>query len=382
VPELDGIRGVAIAGVMALHFVGAITPTNAIERTASRLSTYGGWGVDLFFVLSGFLITGILIKTRDSPHYLRNFYVRRTLRIFPLYYAVLFVLLVGLPSKLVGWFDPEALDIRSVQRWIWPYLTNYYLSTQQTFSIPYISHFWSLAVEEHFYLVWPFLILLLQRRTAMRVCVALGLVSLVLRISFAAAAPDLLASYVATPCRLDALCVGSWFALRDHERERAAPGGTSLWLAALGAAIVAVSLSHVALPRFDALALSVRASLLALFFGVSIQMASSGTLPRFVLAGLNVKWLRQLGKYSYGLYVFHGMIAYGLKHRPAEAFLLHVVRVHAISSLLLITFGVTASILLAVASYELFEIRFLALKSFFENKQIAGRVSPSLAVST
>src|SRR4051812_15798005 len=85
VPELDGVRGVAILGVMVLHFVGGLTAHGPIERIAVKLSSYGVWGVDLFFVLSGFLITGILHEAKGAPHYFRNFYARRTLRIFPLY---------------------------------------------------------------------------------------------------------------------------------------------------------------------------------------------------------------------------------------------------------------------------------------------------------
>src|ERR1700759_2473726 len=86
---LDGVRGLAIAMVMAVHFVGDTIPTNTIERVAVRVSNYGLFGVDLFFVLSGFLITGILFDSKGSTGYFRKFYARRALRIFPLYYAVL-----------------------------------------------------------------------------------------------------------------------------------------------------------------------------------------------------------------------------------------------------------------------------------------------------
>src|SRR6476659_9050680 len=83
VPELDGVRGLAILGVMALHFFGEITPTTVGERAVVKLTGYGLWGVDLFFVLSGFLITGILLEAKGKPRYFQNFYIRRTLRIFP-----------------------------------------------------------------------------------------------------------------------------------------------------------------------------------------------------------------------------------------------------------------------------------------------------------
>src|SRR5438045_2849128 len=163
VPELDGVRGLAILGVMALHFVGTIAPTNVLERALAKAAGYGVWGVDLFFVLSGFLITGILYDSKASSRYLRDFYMRRALRIFPLYYGVLFVLFVLIPRDMLSRVDPQLGAARDLQVWVWPYLTNVYLGAGQTWSIPYISHFWSLAIEEHFYLVWPFVILLLSR---------------------------------------------------------------------------------------------------------------------------------------------------------------------------------------------------------------------------
>src|SRR5262245_18793747 len=93
-PELDGLRGVAIALVMMYH-VWLYQGASAVGRAVSRFAGIGWCGVDVFLAMSGFLITGILVDSLGSPHYLRNFFVRRSLRIFPLYYAVMTLLVVG-----------------------------------------------------------------------------------------------------------------------------------------------------------------------------------------------------------------------------------------------------------------------------------------------
>ena len=116
VPELDGIRGVAILAVIAVHFVATIfeQPQNLVERIAGKITGYGMWGVDLFFVLSGYLITGILWDSRPSPRYFKAFYMRRTLRIFPLYYGILLshvLLAISVPFLAIAavWYGGRAL---------------------------------------------------------------------------------------------------------------------------------------------------------------------------------------------------------------------------------------------------------------------------------
>lgn len=366
VPELDGIRGVAIGGVMALHFVGGLTATNAVERAAIKISSYGLWGVDLFFVLSGFLITGILVQTKGSPRYLRNFYVRRTLRIFPLYYGVLLLLFVLIPSEVLRSLDPQLIEMRRAQGWIWPYLTNVYLGPQTTFSIPYVSHFWTLAIEEHFYLVWPVLILVLSRTAAMRLCVAVGVGALGLRIGFSIAMPDALYADVLTPCRLDTLCAGSWFALAAGTKRAPAYASALRWLGVLAVAILAISAWHVMRQSEDAVMLPVRTTLLALFFGVFIYLVSQFPNLSAARAALRARWLRGLGKYSYGLYVYHGLVSYALVRFPPDRVLVDALNSHLAASVVQVTFGVAVSLALSVASYQWFEVRFLALKARFE----------------
>src|SRR5690242_3161095 len=143
---------------MAIHFLGDATPRSALQRLLVKASSYGVLGVDLFFVLSGFLITGLLLDAKGKPHYFRNFYARRTVRIFPLYYLVLFLLLVVLPAVIA--VPPALAHARREQAWLWTYTSNFYIASKASWALGYVSHFWSLAIEEHFYLLWPLVVFL------------------------------------------------------------------------------------------------------------------------------------------------------------------------------------------------------------------------------
>jgi peptidoglycan/LPS O-acetylase OafA/YrhL len=179
-PALDGVRGIAILWVV-MHNL-SVAEETLLPSLGGRLLVAGldgGWAaVTLFFALSGFLITGILLDGQKDPSYYRNFYVRRALRIFPLYYAVLFVAFFVLP--LWGTLPPRLAVDESHQLWLWLYLSNW--------AEPYgmggdaFPHFWSLAVEEQFYLLWPFLIRHRTPRAVVKLCLALAAAALVIRI--------------------------------------------------------------------------------------------------------------------------------------------------------------------------------------------------------
>ncbi len=374
VPELDGVRGAAIAMVMALHFVNnGVTPTNLLEQAAVKITNYGLWGVDLFFVLSGFLITGILIESKNARGYFRNFFVRRALRIFPLYYGVLLLLLVVASSTAIQALDPEFLQLRDLWPWLWPYLTNVYLGPQADFSIPYVSHFWSLAIEEHFYLAWPFLIWYLPHRSAMRACVILGLTALLLRIGFATFAPDQLYASVLTPCRIDALCAGAWFALAARDGSPLPVDRARLVAQASGVAVLLLSTWNITVESGAMVVLPLRTTALAVFFGAVIYGASYDGTRRYLRATLRLGWLRHLGKYSYGLYVFHGIVAYGMHRFAVSTYFDGITSVHTLDALMQISFGIATSYVLALLSFHLFESPFLSLKRFFEYKPGAAR---------
>ena len=204
VPALDGLRGLAILLVI---------PHNADTFSQSAtwlwpvaLLAHAGWiGVQLFFVLSGFLITRNLLARRGAGDYLRSFYVRRALRIFPLYFLTLFVGLVLLP-RLVE-FSPAALASLQNQVWLWTFLSNW--AQPLGHEVSGFSHFWSLAVEEQFYLVWPFVVLMAAGTRLFWICVIVAVLALASRMVMmgAGAKPEML--YMFTHCRMDALALGA-----------------------------------------------------------------------------------------------------------------------------------------------------------------------------
>ena len=172
------MRGLAIALVLAYHFVAFSEPASLVERALVQVCDFGAAGVDLFFLLSGFLITGILVETRGRSHFFRNFYTRRVLRIFPLYYGVLVAVFLIAP-RIPGLHSAQLDKMRQSQAWAWLYAMNIYLSTHGSWSHAYLDHFWSLSIEEHFYFFWPVVVWALggRPRRLMQASIAIALLS-------------------------------------------------------------------------------------------------------------------------------------------------------------------------------------------------------------
>ena len=369
------MRGLAILMVMAIHFVGNATPRTWGESVAVKLGSYGGLGVDLFFVLSGFLITGLLLDSKGDPSYFRNFYARRTLRIFPLYYAVLALLFLALP-RVVD-LPPPLEDARRHQVWLWTYTANFFIAAKASWALTYVSHFWSLAIEEHFYLVWPLVVFTVRRETLERICVGVIAVALALRIALSLGGVSPLSISVLTPCRLDALCVG---ALLAAVARRA--GGAELLIQRSGRAALALLGASVALSGWCAatqiglpLLNPIRGTVWALFFGALTLISLQAARRSLVARAFNSSWLRTFGKYSYGLYVYHGVLSHHMHELHAEDRLAALLGSHSLGIAAQAMIGVGISLLVSVLSYELFEKRFLALKRFFEGGPAAIRAA-------
>jgi len=303
VPALDGLRGVAVLLVLAFHFAHIDGEGGAVER-ALLGATRAGWaGVDLFFVLSGFLITGILLDARGGRGYFRAFYLRRVLRIFPLYYAYLAVLFFVLPA-----FFPLIDVRRETQGWLWTYLGNVLFAREGGFhASPFTGHFWSLAVEEQFYLLWPLLVWWLPRRRLAAVCLGLVAGAFALRFAIHRTTFNATAAYVLTPARMDALAVGALVAIALREPawwprvRRLAP-----WVLGLSAAAVAaVWVGQGGLFGGDPVVQVWAFGPLAAGFGAVLVLAVGAGSAAPLSRALGRPALRTAGKYSYGLYVLH-----------------------------------------------------------------------------
>jgi peptidoglycan/LPS O-acetylase OafA/YrhL len=386
IPALDAIRGLAILMVMVYHFfdVRDITHNESMAAPGQILWGQGSFGVDLFFVLSGYLITGILADTKSASRYFRNFYIRRSLRIFPLYWGVLFATFWLLP--LMG-FHPYS-DTAQHQAWLWLYGTNFFQALQDSWPLSGFNHFWSLAVEEHFYLVWPLVIFWCNRRSAMFVSLACIVGAIALRLGltlwggFAANAP---AVYALTPCRMDALALGALLALAVR-----GPGGVRAvlpWAYGAGAVGGVLLLANLALAKrlepwgpWMQGAVALRSTLYSLVFGAMLIWAVI-TAPGSVAGRFwSSRILRFFGKYSYALYVFHYMLRpLFLALFPLEQ-LTRVLGSATLGWLALVLLSSTGTIAVALLSWDLYEKHFLKLKDVLAGQQRAP--APALEPAT
>jgi peptidoglycan/LPS O-acetylase OafA/YrhL len=321
-PQLDGLRAVAVTFVMAFHFMPGV----------DRVAPLGSIGVRLFFVLSGFLITRILIASRERPvgEALRTFYVRRSLRIFPLFYLVLVL------AALIN-IGP----VRSTIGWHATYLTNIYLFDRGSWHGS-ISHLWSVAVEEQFYLLWPWLMLLLPERRLPVTITAMICVAPISRLLIGGQ----MNSVLPLSC-VDSLGAGALLALPQTARQMRRAGFL------LGVPLLAASLAlrfagYVSVPFEVALDLGV--SLTAAWIVGGAARGFEGPVGGFLTA----KPVVYLGTISYGLYLFHGFMPYVLG-RYVSSFIGMPVGTRFV----LLTAATFAA---AAVSWHVFESPFLRLK--------------------
>jgi peptidoglycan/LPS O-acetylase OafA/YrhL len=363
VPALDGLRGLAI--LLVIPHNGNLMPAGnlpGVAHIAKDLMLNGWTGVQLFFVLSGFLISGVLLDTQDSNSYYKSFFARRALRILPLYYGVLIVTFLVLAP--LGLLPAETLATQHNQTWLWTFLANW--SDPFGLEVKGFAHFWSLAVEEQFYLLWPFLVHRMRPQRVLTLCLGLCIAALAIRTLIRVKGWSDDFPYEFTICRMDALAMGAAAAalLRiPLWEQRIQRGLRYLPWAALLLLLVMVPLTHDyqrtgwATQTFGFTTLAAAFAMLVL--AASFMRASdSSWLARF----LSLAPLRAAGKYSYAMYVFHFPLHKLLGVRLAGATESLASSAAAIGYVIALA---GATFVIGWASYHLYEKHFLRLKRFF-----------------
>ena len=364
-PGLDGLRGIAILTVVAHNLQLLQDPEGSFGRAVEWGLDRGWIGVQLFFVLSGFLITGILLDSQKAPNYFKSFFARRALRIFPLYFLALAVLFLLLPA--LGAMPAALVATPSQQLPFWLYVSNW---TQPFgFNGGTVTHFWSLAVEEQFYLLWPFLLRNRSATATLRLSLAVAVASLLIRLVLLDLHVRPQAIYMFSVCRMDALALGGAMAaacripacaawLRAHFRAMA-------WGAA-GLGLLGAVVTH-GYPRLSALEESIGYTILSLALALLVGGAAVADIVGGggLFAALRNRGLRLVGKYSYAVYVFHRPVSDLLGARYLEG-LLPRPDVSVMSTLIYLAAALAVCLGLAALSYRFIERPFLKLKSRFK----------------
>jgi peptidoglycan/LPS O-acetylase OafA/YrhL len=336
-PQLDAVRGIAILLVMFVN-----TSEKYPQLHLQPIVGNGWMGVDLFFVLSGFLITGILLEARDAPHYFKNFYARRALRILPLYYAILLFMFVAVPFLRPS--EAHTVFAKSSPIWAYPVFLQNFLIAVPTMAAGPLGTTWSLAIEEQFYLVWPLVVrfcrpAILRRMTATMILCTAPFTYFLWKHG--------VLIYSNVFCRQVGLMAGALLALMLHS-SGLQPGKyvKPAWI--LFPVALAMAFGSEALgARWLAFTMVALAAAAFLLLALYSQQA-------WLQAGLRNRFLRYTGKISYGLYLLHKI--------PVDlAQTFHLERHPA----MLLPVAFAGSYALAALSWTLLERPFLRLKRFF-----------------
>lgn len=369
-PELDGIRGIAILLVLASHAAGMLGVLPHLQPHSKYVSIVAfvlvpGWcGVDLFFVLSGFLITSILLRTREKPRYFQSFYARRALRIFPIYYLVLLgsITLAHFVPAVQSYLPPPGIQ-REVYFFYLQNMPCFWVNRTAVATVWGI--YWSLAVEEQFYLVWPMLVRYLTRTVMLWICVIAFVLELPVRlvtmhfyfgVHFGA--------IMFTLNRADGLFVGAAIALYMDIKRRTVP---MRWIAAAGAVSTAIFLYVVAFHPHDLVGDGrlYTIGITAFALGGGALVALSQHHPARLQQWLTVPLLRSAGKYSYGMYVYHLILFYGIHSVMRRLSAATDGELKLLPALGVMLLSIMLVWLVAKLSFDLFEQRFLRLKKWF-----------------
>jgi peptidoglycan/LPS O-acetylase OafA/YrhL len=361
IPELDGVRGLALIMVLIWHY-GNCQGAAGLARPFAYLMQATGlfWsGVDLFFVLSGLLIGGILIDHAGKPQMLRTFYIRRAARILPLYTLLLlafFTCRFFLDNSSFAWLFSNAIPDLSFAT----FTQNIFMGLNGTYGGNFLGITWSLAVEEQFYLALPLVFTLGGGKRFSLIILVFALLAPFLRLVMPG-----FESLVNMPFRMDALLIGVGLALalRQGDVVAYARRNESFWWAtffALLAGMGSMTLHGIGHSSFEP-------TVIALFYATFILLVLLNRGAR-ITAGLRSTCLVRAGMYSYGMYMYHQMVA-GLIHgyfRDAAP------AMDTLYGAALTLISLLSTTLLAVISYHTVEKYFLRLGKSFRYDSLAA----------
>jgi peptidoglycan/LPS O-acetylase OafA/YrhL len=300
--NIDVLRGIAILLVVIVH--STLLP-GIDAKYFKMIASLGSFGVDLFFVISGFLITNILLRANRDKSYFKNFYLRRILRIFPLYYGFLIFFILILPLLISPSSYSKSFQLlKDNQLFYWLYIPNYLFSFYPE-KIKFF-HLWSLAIEEQYYMIWPLFVRYLNVRKLMVILIAVIITSFCLRCYFVSQQYNQYLIWSFTPIRLEAIALGSMVAILHNKTDMILSKGNLDRAICLLVLIIFSLLVY--LKGFywnDAIVQSVGILLMDLLFAfIIIKFISIADLKHSAVNNLLLK----LGKYCYAIYMFHELI--------------------------------------------------------------------------
>jgi peptidoglycan/LPS O-acetylase OafA/YrhL len=303
IAEVDGLRGLAILLVVSFHYINnqLVNSTAGAGKLLAKLTGFGWVGVDLFFVLSGFLIGNIVLRHAGSKGFFKSFYIRRLLRIVPNYYLLLVVYaaLISIP-----FFKGSSFITGDNVIPLWSYFAmihNFFMANLNSLGNSSISITWSIGIEEQFYLTFPFLLSIVNRKYINHVLIALIIISLAAKAQFS----DWIPPYVLPYCRMDALCFGVLVAnlFQRHDFEGIVNRNYKILLVVLSVVVVFCGLLYYKLGDLGIF----KQTLFSIVFCILLLIALVRKSTWFASV-LRIPVLRWIGMISYSLYLFHYLI--------------------------------------------------------------------------
>lgn len=372
--ELDGLRGIAVSMVLVWHFLGAILATDLGQwaQAVRQVLIFGRTGVDLFFVLSGFLIIGILVDRKRSISRFSTFYMRRLLRIVPPYVALLLLFWIpvaaGVRNTVFGDEIPLWSHLSFTQNWL--------MAQQNSYGPGGFSVTWSVAIEEQFYLIFPLVVAFVPQRRLALTLAMLAVASAASRTLLYAIYGNGFAPYVLTPFRLDGLCMGGLVALlwRNNSYVRKLKDGRHAVLTVLLFFAAGIFLLLAGINRDVAWHMHLWGhTYLALLYSLTLIVILAYLGERHT-AALRNRWLRSMGRISYGVYLFHPLIlgcVFLMVGRPEK--------IASITDAFFASFALAATIFVCWILYRFIETPCLRLAARFRYGGDVNRMSQTQA---